>query len=399
MNISVLSQRVPYPPNKGEKLRTYHQIERMVDLGHTVSVVSFSEGADDEQQARALEAALGVTVMLYPLPGKLTRYTKALLRGLPISVGAFYSPQAARVIHQQLASPSLDMLFLSASSLSYYVFSSKSYQQTRCKLVMDFMDVDSDKWRQYAHNARWPMSWVYQRESRGIRRLEQQVNKWFAHSFLIAKEEVELFKRTVCHEHPITVLGNGLDFSAFTPVADQEKVRERHFLFTGVMDYKPNIDAVLWFVRQCWPGIKKQLPDATFTIAGMNPSQEVKAFNNKQGIEITGFVEDILPYFHAAAVFVAPFRLARGVQNKVLQAAACKVPLVCTSMGAEGIGFASSDTMAIADSAEAFTEACIIQASQRGEALAKAQRALDIMLQEYSWEQQLTPLEKILKPS
>jgi len=163
-----------------------------------------------------------------------------------------------------------------------------------------------------------------------------------------------------------------------------------------VMDYKPNIDAVLWFVNECWPTVRSKYSTAVFTIAGMNPVEEIKAFNGKEGIEVTGFVDDILPYFHRANVFVAPFRLARGVQNKVLQAAACALPIVTTSMGAEGISFASNDNMWIEDNAEAFANACISIMENDDASKEKALRAFDAIREQYSWKQQLAPLDKVL---
>lgn len=398
MKICVLSQRVPFPPNKGEKLRTYHQIKYMIELGHEVSVLSFHETAEDEALAQALASNLNIDVKTVALGSKLRRYLWALAKGLPISVGAFYSNKMQLVIHEAIAQNQIDVMYLTASSLGYYVLPSASQAASPCRFMMDFMDVDSDKWRQYANTSRVPMKWIYEREAKGIRALEQQANQLFANTFLIAQEEVNLFADAVSNARPVQVLGNGLAFDEFYPPAVTPKPEPAEFLFTGVMDYKPNVDAVVWFARQCWPGIKKVLPHARFTIAGMNPVAEVRELAAKDSsIRVTGFVDDILPYFHAATAFVAPFRLARGVQNKVLQAAACGIPIVTTPMGAEGIGFAGTNNMYIVSEPAEFIDACIATSALREEALLKAQRAYADIKASYSWEQQLAPLRVALE--
>ncbi len=390
MKICVLAQRIPYPPNKGEKLRTYHQIAFMRQLGHEVQVISFQHTPDDQRYAEQLTQHLGVSVQLYPLGPKPLRYLRALLRHHPISAGAFYSRAAAKALQHHLADAAL--LYLAASSLVPYV----QALHNAPPFMIDFMDVDSDKWRQYAESEDWPLRWVYRREMYLVRALERWASAQARAAFLIASEEVALFSRTVNSAGSVQVLGNGMDFDSFYPPTDVPSMAEPLFLFTGVMDYKPNVDAVVWFVEECWSQIKQVLPHARFVIAGMNPNRQVMALADEAGVEVTGFVDDILPYYHQASVFVAPFRLARGVQNKVLQAAACGVPIVTTAMGAEGIGFANHTTMAIADTSLAFSRACIAALQQPAQARTRANKALQAIRQDYSWPQQLQPLQQAL---
>ena len=308
LKVCVVSQRVPFPPNKGEKLRTYHQVEYLVSLGYNIEVLSLCESEEDKRFAEQLAKKLNINVSVYQPGSKLARYGWALLNNLPISVGAFRAGDLQSAIDDRLNGNS-DVMLLAASSLSHYVFSSPVYPKTNCKLLMDFMDVDSDKWRQYADTSNWPMNWVYGRESKGIRALEATTNQKFDRCFLIAEEETKLFHEKVDNSKQVIVLGNGLDFDAFYPAskkgAEKSEQTPPNFLFTGVMDYKPNIDAVLWFVKACWPLVRESFPTAQFTIAGMNPTDEIKSLNGKDGIEVTGFVDEILPYFHRADVFVA----------------------------------------------------------------------------------------------
>lgn len=394
-NITIVAQRVPYPPNKGEKLRTYHQIEFLTQLGYSVELLCLGESEQDEVDANALSEKLNISVTVFLLPSKIKRYSWALLNGQAISVGAFYSTELQVEVSARL-SGSCDALLLSASSLGYYVFNSAHYKRRSCSLFMDMMDVDSDKWRQYAESSSFPMRAVYRRESKQVRKLEARANKEFEDTFLIAKEETRLFEKSVSALKPVKVLGNGLDFSAFFPPS--APTNNMNFLFTGVMDYKPNVDAVMWFVKCCWPTIKQRLPNVTFTVGGMNPIKEIQQLaENDDAIEVTGFVDDMLPHFHKATAFVAPFRLARGVQNKVLQAAACKLPVVTTSMGAEGISYANENTMFIADDKDAFIEACVMCVNATDTARQKAERAFDALRSTYSWQQQLQPLKQALE--
>ena len=387
---------MPFPPNKGEKLRTYYQLKRLRELGHQLSVFSFAETSEDRKNAEALARDLDIDVEVVDLGPKLWRYSRAILTGKPISVGAFYTPEMIRKLDRFLRSAKVDLLFLTASSLVTYVQILFPTRNWPCKVMIDFMDVDSDKWRQYADSSRWPMKAIYQRESKGIRLLEQYASQYFDSCFLIAQEEVKLFAEKVSDQKSVSVLGNGMAFDTFYPPDVSPDINCPQFLFTGVMDYKPNIDAVLWFYKHCWPQIIKAMPKASFIIAGMNPTSDILSLRDDPSIHVTGFVDDILPYFHRASVFVAPFRIARGVQNKVLQGAACKIPLVVTPMGAEGIAFASEKTMYLASTPEEFIDSCISAVKDRELAESKAASALEALLHTYGWQEQLRPMEEAL---
>lgn len=395
--ILVVAQRIPYPPNKGEKLRTYHHIKRMVESGYEVEVVSLRHDDSDNELASALAKHLNISVRLFSMQPKLLRYAKALAKLQAMSVAAFESKQLKDYILNKVASSSnIDSIYLSASSLAPYILNSQLNDNQTLKLNMDFMDVDSDKWNQYAQSSAWPMSCIYAREAKKIKLLEQKTLARFDHVFLIADAEITLFEQSVSKTKPVHKLGNGLDFDAFPPGKHEDKSDTPVYLFTGVMDYKPNIDAVVWFVEECWDAIKSKIPNARFVIAGMNPSAQVQGLTRIEGIEVTGFVEDILPYYHSAWVFVAPFRLARGVQNKVLQASACRIPIVTTPMGAEGIPFATPNSMYFAESSAQFADHCIQAVQDEPQATDKAQQVYEAITATYSWETQLTPLMKAL---
>ena len=233
LNICVLAQRVPFPPNKGEKLRSYHQIKHLVEQGYTVQVLSLAFDSKDVEYAEGLRNSLGVEVSLFDVQPTWQRYTWALLNDQALSVGAFYSKALlAHLVSLVRTDRSIDLIYLTASSLVYYIQRLTNNSDQIPPVMVDFMDVDSDKWMQYAVNASLPMKWVYRREASKVRNLEEYANTYFAACFLIADEEVNLFKRDVSNVKPVSVLGNGMAFDEFYPPIKIPEATPAVFVFT-----------------------------------------------------------------------------------------------------------------------------------------------------------------------
>ncbi|MHA7881215.1 MAG: TIGR03087 family PEP-CTERM/XrtA system glycosyltransferase [Saccharospirillum sp.] len=400
MNILYLSHRVPYPPQKGEKIRTYHQIRSLVQAGHRVTVMAPVESAQEAAHGIALAEHLGTEVITRPLPNAKVRKLLALFRNRAISLQHFYSPLLQQALNAWSLDYTPDAVVCTGAAMAEYLLQSDALQnahnQGQTRWLMDFMDLDSDKWTQYASLTRFPMRLVYKREARLVAAQERTIYDAFDASFFISQNEVTLFERRIQDSQKLHVSGNGLDTQAFYPSVDTPNSQHPIFLFAGVMDYKPNEDAVLWFAQALWPTLQQRHPDAEFIIAGMQPSTKIQNLAELKGITVTGYVDDILPYFHRATVFVAPFRLARGVQNKILQAFACGLPVVTTSKGAEGINCQHTQHLLIGD-----TEAELLQHIQtliNEPQLAKelSEAALSLIQHQYSWESQLEPLVRAL---
>jgi sugar transferase (PEP-CTERM/EpsH1 system associated) len=282
--------------------------------------------------------------------------------------------------------------------MAEYIFKSHVIKaQQSPSLLMDFMDLDSDKWRQYADSAYVPMKWVYQREAKLIAIFEQQVSQRFDACFFITETEKALFSKTIGVADNIFAVENGIDTDMFKPALHKELSDHPVLLFTGVMDYAPNVDAVIWFVENVWQQVLDKWPMAQFYIAGMSPSEKVKALSNKQGVEVTGYVDDILPFFDKATIFVGPFRIARGVQNKVLQAFACGVPVVSTSMGAEGIRCEDGHSILLAKTPEDFMMQLTRLSEDKTLRENISNKALDIIKNFYAWDSVLAPFDRVLK--
>jgi len=398
LNILFIAQRVPYPPNKGEKIRTFNQLKYLADKNHQISICAPLEQEQDLAYFHTLSEKYCEHVSYQSLSNKVVRLLKGLLTGKALSVANFYSKKLQLKFDALLKEKDFDAIICTSSAMAEYIYKSKSIKEltSKPKLLMDFMDLDSDKWRQYADTSNWPMKWIYQREAKILAEYENKITHAFDSSFFIADAEVELFKSQTKSSGKVLTLGNGMDTNSFVPAQSSPNNEAPVLLFTGVMDYKPNIDAVIWFVENAWQEILKEYPKARFTIAGMNPSINVKNLERITGIEVTGFVDDILPYYHQSDYFVAPFRLARGVQNKVLQGFACGLPVISTSMGAEGIDCIEDRDILIASTADEFLS-CIKRLednSQLRESI--KENALKLIHEKYSWEGKLHVLDEVL---
>ncbi|WP_158769082.1 TIGR03087 family PEP-CTERM/XrtA system glycosyltransferase [Paraglaciecola sp. L1A13] len=402
MNIVVLSHRVPYPPNKGEKIRTFNQVKFLASLGHDIHLLSPCENDEELRHFASLKKlSICRSVSAFPLSAKPLRLLTGLITGQSLSVANFHTKQLQTALDSFISSHEVDAIICSASSMAEYIFQSDILKSEVKKplLIMDFMDVDSDKWAQYKRSSHFPMSWIYNREHELVSQFERSVATRFDICYLIAQAEVDLFKENVIDTNNIHVLGNGLDTKVFFPPKVKKINHAPILLFTGVMDYKPNVDAVVWFVDKCWQSFTAKYPEARFIIAGMNPCNDVLALKMMQGIEVTGFVDDILPYYHSADIFIAPFRLARGVQNKVLQAFSCALPVVSTPMGAEGINCTPGKDVLIASDASDFVEKITFLSENKNLAADIGKRALCLIEEQYSWEGQLSPIVDLLTSS
>ena len=401
MNILFLSQRVPYPPNKGEKLRTYHQIEHLLSKGHEISVCTPAHSAEDIKSIEKLSSALNITVMYEKMGRALPRLILGLISSKPLSTSNFYNARLQRKLDKLIEKNCFDAIVCTSSSMAEYAFRSRAIKPGSTinhapQLLMDFMDLDSDKWKQYSASSYWPMNWVYARESKLLVKVEKKIQQTFDHCFLISQNEVDLFRETIGPAENIHVLGNGIDTGSFYPPDKPPENTDPVFIFTGVMDYKPNVEAVLWFMKNAWHLIREKYPQARFIIAGMNPSQTIQKLAHIPGIEVTGFVDNVLPYYHQSDYFVAPFTIARGVQNKILQAFACGLPVIASSMGAEGIEYKHDENIIIAETAEDYLLAIDKLESDPSVKADITDAAIKLIHDQYSWDGKLTVLDSFL---
>ncbi|MBR9790881.1 MAG: TIGR03087 family PEP-CTERM/XrtA system glycosyltransferase [Gammaproteobacteria bacterium] len=399
MHCLYLAQRIPFPPNKGEKLRSFHQINFLRKNGIEVTVAAPFEQSDELEYFKRLEQEYGCLTLSQPLSHKLLRYLSGIAGNTSLSEAHFYSSGLQKQIDELLQQQNIDAIVCTASSMANYVFRSTALAKIarRPRLVMDFMDMDSHKWLQYSCNTKPPMRWVYQREASLVRRLENRVGNQFDACFFVAEPETNLYKEQAGKPAAeVLSIGNGIDPAEFYPAAQPAEVTAPHLLFAGVMDYTPNVDAMLWFYNEVWPSVLTHWPDATLTIAGMNPTPAIARLQGVDNVRVTGFVDDILPYFHECNIFVAPFRIARGIQNKILQAFACGLPVVSTSMGAEGIKCTPGQNIEVGDEPNDMFDAIKRLMADPHHYQYVRNSALATIDEHYSWDGVLAPLLQLL---
>jgi sugar transferase (PEP-CTERM/EpsH1 system associated) len=406
VKILVLSHRIPFPPNKGEKIRTFHQIQFLASRGHEILVLSPYEEQEELAFAKELERSLGehglnVKALMFPLKAKWLRLAKGLATNQSLTVANFHNQSMQDAFDDLIDAGDCHAVICTSSAMSSFVFQNKALMNASNKplirLVMDFMDLDSDKWAQYESKATLPMRLVYGREKKLVNAVEKRSYQRFDECFFISENEVNLFAGQLAESSKLKVLGNGIDGAMFFPPKQGERSGQPVFLFTGVMNYKPNEDAVQWFVDSVWNDVKASWPQAEFVIAGMDPSPKIQQLAKKPGITVTGFVDDIVPYYQKADVFVAPFRLARGVQNKILQSLACGLAVVTTQLGLEGIKAEPEQEILIANNPESFFEA--IQRLLTEEPLYRrlSENGPKFIQQHHSWDSVLQDLAAVLE--
>jgi polysaccharide biosynthesis protein PslH len=389
-DILFLAHRIPYPPDRGDKIRSFHELRNLARLGR-VHLACF---ADDEADAanlpalrEALGGALGEAQVEIRRTGRVAAGAKALVEGKPVSLTLFDSAALRAFVNGLLARVRLGTIFSFSGQMAQFV-----PEGCRARFVMDFVDVDSAKFEAYAQ--RGAMAAVHRREGAKLAAFEHATAARADVSLFVSEAEAALFRhRSGLESADIRALQNGVDLDYFDPSGGVEPVPvdEPLIVFTGQMDYAPNVDAVTWFAAQVMP----RLPEARFAIVGRNPTAPVRRLAGPR-VTVTGAVPDVRSWLAAADVVAAPLRIARGVQNKVLEAMAMARPVVASPAAFEGIEATPGRDLLVADGAEAQAEAIrsLLTDSTRAAALgAAARRRVE---EAYSWQARLAPLAEIV---
>jgi sugar transferase (PEP-CTERM/EpsH1 system associated) len=394
-----LVHRIPYPPNKGDKIRSYHLL-RYLSGNYRVFLAAFIDDPNDWQYTDTVKQWCEAThfVKLTPLQAKL-RGLKGLVTGEALTIPYYQDSAMAGWVRNRIANERIEHILVYSSSMAQYVLDPE-YEKIR--RVIDFVDVDSDKWRQYAEKKTWPLNWIYSREAKRLLGYEKEIADSFHTSLFVSRQEAEHFKSLAPESATkIEYYRNGVDVDSFDPAntlsSPYEATEQQTLVFTGAMDYWPNEDAVAWFVEQVFPVIKQKWPHARFYIVGSKPSEKVSMLAQNQDVFVTGRVTDVRPYLQHATAVVAPMRIARGIQNKVLEAMAMAKPVVVTSMGLEGIDAEDGTEVLIADDVPSYVDKLSMVFS--GEKPDLGVNARTKVCGDFSWEKSLFKLDKWLEIS
>lgn len=383
-----LAHRVPFPPDRGDKIRGWHVLRHLA-RSHRVHLCAFADDPRDLQPRPELIDATASRTILWRGKGRARAAVQALATGRPLSLTAFDSRAMRQAVAGVLAREPIEAIYVFSGQMAQYLPAG-----ARARVVMDFVDMDSAKFAQYAADATGPLRWLMAREARLLQRFESQVAARADASLFVSAAEAALF-RSATGATRVHAIGNGIDTRFYDPAAC-EAIGEAGplIVFTGQMDYRPNIDAVAWFANAVLPQIRRRHPDACFAIVGRAPTPAVRALAQQPGVLVTGEVADVRGWLAAAQVVVAPLRIARGVQNKVLEAMAMARPVVASVEAAEGIEH--DGCLRIAADAGDFGEdvAALLGDPQAAQALGAAARAQ--VQRRYGWDAQLAPVDTLL---
>ena len=388
-----LSHRIPYPPNKGDKIRSYHLLKHLTQR-YQVHLGTFIDDPDDWQHVDTVKALCAETCILplHPMRAKLLSL-QGLLKNQALTLDYYKNGEMQEWVSKVVKQHDISKILIFSSAMAQYAINENQAQR-----VIDFVDIDSDKWQQYAEKKRWPMSWLYGRESRLLLAYERKVAQEFNASLFVSQAEAELFKQLAPECSSKTgFFNNGVDIDYFSPERDYQNpypANETAIVFTGAMDYWPNIDAVQWFASEVMPGVLAEHPTARFYIVGSRPSAQVQALATLPGVSVTGSVPDIRPWLAHAHLAVAPLRIARGIQNKVLEAMSMAKPVIVTPQALEGIDAEPERELILAKDASQFISS--VKALIKKKADPMGQQARQKIISRYGWDSNLACVDTLL---
>ncbi|MEQ1869341.1 MAG: TIGR03087 family PEP-CTERM/XrtA system glycosyltransferase [Vicinamibacterales bacterium] len=390
MRVLFLTHRLPYAPNRGDRIRAYHIVEtlrRHVDL----EVASLVHSADEMGHVAGMNRdGLIVSARRVSSTTNYLRAIPTLLGQRPLTHSLLHAGGFTALLEDVVRERPPDVVLAFCSGMARFAVEPPL---AGYPLVIDLVDVDSQKWADLVPASSWPKRWVYAREKDCLARFEQLAASRAASTLVVNDREAQILS-ALAPGASVRVIPNGIDVGSFrptTPPANVERV-----IFCGVMNYAPNVEGVQWFAREVWPQVRAARPHATFVIVGSDPIPAIRDLAaSGTGIEVTGTVPSVQQYLWNAAVSVAPLQVARGIQNKVLEALAAGLPTVVTPAVAEGLPSTARAGCHVAENAESFARHTITLLALAPPARrAEANRA---DLRSLGWENQLAELPAILR--
>jgi sugar transferase (PEP-CTERM/EpsH1 system associated) len=394
-NILFLTHRAPYPPNRGDRIRSYHLLRHLaaqyrVYLGAVV---------DEPVSDKAIEVLRQLTVerALVPLEGR-KRWAWAacsIAMGRSATEGLFRSRELCTHVRSWARAVEFHAVVAFCSSMVQFAAIS---ELQHVPLIVDLVDVDSQKWLDYAAATRSWKKWLFRVEAARVRRLECSLPPRAEVITLVSEAEADLY-RTFCPNNKTHAVPNGVDLDYFHPDFSVERPKPNQCIFVGVLDYRPNVDGLVWFCNQVWPLVLAQKPEAEFAIVGKNPAPAVRTLASRPGIRLIGEVPDVRPYLAESRFSVAPLRIARGIQNKVLEAMAMGKPVVASPQALEGLQVKEEDHALSAAGAHSWVQAAcrLYEDESLCRRLGRAGR--EYAMQFHCWEACLEPIARLLRLS
>lgn len=389
MNILYLCHRFPFPPKRGGKIRPFNMIRHLQASGHSVTVCSLARSAAEAEEGRGIAPHCSAFHMGHVSePIQFARMIVRLPVPVPSSMGYFYSTELAATVKRLLASQRWDLIFVHCSSVAQYVEHVNDVPK-----ILDFGDMDSQKWLEYAHYKPFPLSLGYTLEGHKMLRAEKRLARRFDLCTATTRAEWQTLQDYGTGA-ATDWFPNGVDAGFFCPTDgayDADTVS-----FIGRMDYYPNQECMQRFCDQVWPLLRARRPQMKLLIVGADPSPAMQALGQRPGVTVTGSVPDVRPYIRGSAVMVAPLAIARGTQNKILEAMAMGVPVVTSSAAAGGVDAESDLHLLVADTPGDVAAAILRIVEDPAQRARLATAGRERMLSHHAWSRSMRRLDGII---
>ena len=388
MRILYLTHRLPYAPNRGDRVRAFHTLKLLAGRAE-VELLSLVHDRGEAGQASVLLDLAKVTVARVPKWQNRVRAAAALPTTRPLTEVLLDAPALARSVRDIVERGRPDVVLAYCSSMARVA---RLPLLRDIPMVLDLVDVDSQKWEDMAGCSSGPMRWIYRREARCLGAFEASVATSACATLVVNEREAAVARRLAPRAN-VQVVANGINVEYFRPPPRAD--RKPTVVFCGVMDYRPNEEGALWLALKVWPLVRARRPDATLALVGANPTARLRsACAAEDSIHVTGTVPDVRPFLWEAAAAVAPLRVARGVQNKVLEAVAAGLPAVITPQVAGGLPPSIMPACSVRETAGAFADAILELLALTG--AEREERVGTTRLQSLAWGTTLEPLWEIL---
>lgn len=390
MNILYVCHRFPFPPKRGGKIRPFNMIRHLTAKGHKLTVCSLARAPEEADEGRGIApycAAFEIGMVKNPI--QAARMVARLPLLTPSSMGFFYSPELKGKVDHLLATQKWDLIFVHCSSVAQYV-----EHVTDVPKILDYGDMDSQKWLEYANYKPFPLSLGYRLEGAKMLAAEKRLAKKFDMGTATTRAEWETldgYKTGLKTDW----FPNGVDAGFFSP--DGSPYDPDTISFIGRMDYYPNQECMFRFCEQIWPLLKAERPQMKLLIVGADPTPAVRKLGELDGVTVTGSVPDVRPYVRSSALMVAPLNIARGTQNKILEAMAMGVPVVTSTIAAGGVDAQSEKHFLVADTPEAYARQILRITSNPVERQRLAEAGRARMLSHHAWPRSMERLDGIIE--
>jgi sugar transferase (PEP-CTERM/EpsH1 system associated) len=395
-----LVHRVPFPPNRGDRIRSYHFLRHLSER-FDVSLATLADEPVAAETRREL-ARLCEQVAIEPLGrSRWVRAAASLARGKSVTEGLFASPALRRTVQSWAAEKSFDAALVFCSSMVQYL---DCPPLKDVPTVVDLVDVDSQKWFDYGAKSRGLKRMLFNLEGRRLRQLEVSLPARTRAITLVSEAEASLYRR-FCPSDKIVAVPNGVDLDYFRPAQDGNNpwtdlppADRCQIVFVGALDYRANIDAVTWFAAEVWPAVRSQHPELQLALVGREPAPAVRRLAEIPGIRIFANVPDVRPHLAAAKIVIAPLRIARGIQNKVLEAMAMAKPVICSPAALEGLAAEPGRHLALADRPAEWQQTIAAWTENPAQPHKLSLSARRFVVEHHAWEGGLAPLAELLAP-